>query len=162
MTDIFNTAAVRASSLSADHPLAAVLSGRDDILTMTEQAHDAALTPDDPGGLSHGTRAALCCRMARQNGEAALADHFAGLMDDTSTPIAGLDFDGGGDARLAAILRHADLVTGDTKSVVAGDIDALKSAGVSEDDIVRLSELIAFISYQIRLTIGLRLMGEAL
>ena len=53
-------------------------------------------------------------------------------------------------------------MTGDTKSVVASDIDALKSAGVSEDDIVRLSELVAYVSYQIRLTIGLRLMGEAL
>ena len=64
MTDIFNTAAVHASGLSANHPLAVVLSGRDDILVMTEQAHDAALTPDDPGGLSHDERAALCCRMA--------------------------------------------------------------------------------------------------
>jgi uncharacterized protein YciW len=53
-------------------------------------------------------------------------------------------------------------VTTDAKSVVAGDIAALKSAGVSEDDIVRLSELVAFNSYQIRLTIGLRLMREAL
>lgn len=165
MTDIFDTAAVRASGLSADHPLAGALAGRDDILTMTEQAHDAALTPDDPGGLSHGERAALCCRMARTNGESALAEHFAGLMGGApveTAEIADPAFDGGGDARMAAILRHTDIVTGDTKSVVASDIEALKTAGVSEDDIVRLSELVAFVSYQIRLTIGLRLMGEAL
>ena len=76
--------------------------------------------------------------------------------------IADPGYDGDGDTRMAAILRHTDIVTGDTKSVVADDIEALKTAGVSEDDIVRLSELVAFISYQIRLPIGLRLMGEAL
>ena len=160
MTDIFNTAAVQASGISAGHPLAVILSSRDDILIMTEQAYDATLKPDNPGGISHDERAALCCRMARLNGEAALAKHFAGLMSDEDANIADLNFYGDGDARLAAIIGHTDLVTGDTKSVVAGDIDALKSAGISEDDIVRLSELIAFASYQIRLTIGLRLMGE--
>lgn len=165
MTDIFDTAAVRASGLGADHALAGALSGRDDILTMTQQAHDAALRPEEPGGLSHAERAALSCRMARMNGEEGLANHFAGLVGGApgeTAQLADPEFSGGDDARMAAILRHTDIVTGDTKSVVAGDIEALKSAGVSEDDIVRLSELVAFISYQIRLTIGLRLMGEAL
>jgi uncharacterized protein YciW len=165
MSDIFGTAAVRASGLKADHPLATALSGRDDILTMTQQAHDAALTPDEPGGLSHGERAALCCRMARLNREEGLAAHFLALMAGVSAATAQLadpGFDGGDDARLGAFLRHTDLVTTDAKGVVAGDIAALKDAGVSEDDIVRLSELVAFISYQIRLTIGLRLMGETL
>ena len=162
MTDIFNTAAVRASGISAGHPLAAVLLSRDDILTMTEQAHDATLKPSDPGGISHGERAALCCRMARLNGEVTLAKHFSELMDGSVAQIADLNFDGDGDVRLAAILKHTDLVTGDTKSVVAGDIDALKRAEISEDDIVRLSELVAFASYQIRLTVGLRLMGKVL
>ena len=74
---------------------------------------------------------------------------------------AGLAFDGGGDERLCALLRHTDLATTDTKSVVAADIAALVSAGVSEDDIVRLLELVAFVNYQVRLTIGLRLMGDA-
>ena len=69
MADIFNTAAVRASGLRKDHALAAALSGREDILTMTQQAHDAALPPDAPGGLSHAVRAALACRMARLNSE---------------------------------------------------------------------------------------------
>lgn len=165
MSDIFQTFAVRASGLKPDHSLAGALSGRDDILTMTQQAYDAALTPDEPGGLSHGERAALCCRMARLNREEGLAAQFSSLMMDAQTDIAQIadpEFDGGDNVRLAAILRHTDLVTTDSKNVVAGDIAALKSDGVSEDDIVRLSELIAFISYQIRLTVGLRLMGEVL
>jgi uncharacterized protein YciW len=52
------------------------------------------------------------------------------------------------------------LATTDTKSVVKTDIAALKKAGVSEDDIVRLSELVAFVNYQVRLAAGLKLLGE--
>ena len=166
MTDIFATAAVKASGIQTDGPLADALSGRSDILTMTQQAHDAALKPNEPGGMSHKMRAALSCRMARLSREVPLAAHFATLMDSASGPaeinqIADPAFDGGGDAWLSAILRHTDLVTTDPKTVLAGDIPALTGAGVSEDDIVRLSELVAFLSYQIRLTIGLRLIGDA-
>jgi len=165
MTEIFNTAAVRASGLAADHTLSAALLGREDILTMTQLAHNAALTPDEPGGISHAARAALSCRMARLNEEEELAAYFLAMIGDATAQtarMADVSFDGGDCARLVAILRHADLVTKDTKGVVAGDIAALINAGISEDDIVRLSELVAFVNYQIRLTVGLRLMGEAL
>jgi uncharacterized protein YciW len=166
VTDIFETAAVKASGIQMDSTLADVLSGRSDILTMTQQAHDAALKPDEPGGLSHKMRAALSCRMARLSQEEPLAAHFATLMDSANGPteinqISDPNFDGGSHAWLSAILRHTDLVTMDTKAVVAGDIPALIGADVSEDDIVRLSELVAFLSYQMRLTIGLRLIGDA-
>ena len=166
MTDIFETAAVRAAGLRADGKLAAILAGRADILAMTRQAEDAALAPATPGGLSHAMRAALCCRMARLDREAALAAHYETLMTAAGAApdiarLADPDFDGGADSRTAAILRHVDLVTTDARSVVAADIEALTAAGVSEDDIVRLSELVAFASYQIRLAVGLRLLGEA-
>ena len=47
--------------------------------------------------------------------------------------------------------EHASLPTG---------IAALAAAGISEDDIVRLSQLIAFVNYQVRLVTGLRLMED--
>lgn len=165
MTKVFDTAAVQASGLSAGRTLSAALMGREDILTMTQQAHEAALTPDKPGGLSHAERAALSCRMARLNEEDGLAAYFLAMIGDApeqTARMADITFDGGDSGRLVAILRHTDLVTKDTKGVVAGDIAELISAGISEDDIVRLSELVSFVSYQIRLTVGLRLMGEAL
>ena len=37
---------------------------------------------------------------------------------------------------------------------------ALRTAGLDDSDIVRLSELSAFVSYQIRVVAGLRLMAE--
>lgn len=166
MTALETTTVRCAAGLDASHPLAEILDGRGDIFTMTEQAHDAALTPNQPGGLSHAERAALACRMTRLNAEPALAQHFEALMavakpSDATARIADPDFDGGSDVRLAALLRHTDLATCDTKSVAADDITTLTDAGISEDDIVRLSELVAFVNYQARVTRGLRLLAGA-
>lgn len=163
MTDIFETVAARVSGVGKDSPIADAMSLRADILTMTDQAQNAALKPADCGGFSHAERAALSCRMARVSGETGLAAHFleltsaAGATADVER-IADPDFDGAPDPRLAAILRHTDLVTARPSAAEAADIRALVDAGVAEGDIVRLSELVAFVSYQIRLTIGLRLL----
>lgn len=166
MTDIMDTVAVRASGVGTDNAIVGALSLRGDILTMTEQAHDAALKPAVSGGFSHTERAALSCRMARLSGETGLAAHFEDLMSAAGASadvrrIAGPEFNGEPDQRLAAVLRHTDLVTVRPNAAVAEDIEALARAGVSEDDIVRLSELAAFVSYQIRLTVGLRLLGSS-
>lgn len=168
MSEFFKTAAIQAAGVRADHPMADMLSLRADIFTMTDQAQNAALTPDAPGGLSHGVRAALACRMCRLNREDGLSAHFEALMEQTGAPeevaqIADTSYPGGESGagkRLDAIIRHTDLATRDAKSVTGGDIAALAAAGISEDDIVRLSELIAFVNYQVRLVIGLRLMGD--
>lgn len=166
MTDMIDTVATRVSGIGADSPIAAALSLRSDILTMTEQAHDAALKPAISGGFSHGERAALSCRMARLSGETDLAAHFMELMTAAGVSadvqrFSDPDFKHDPDPRLAAILRHTDLVTTRPSEATAEDIEALATAGVDEDDIVRLSELAAFVSYQIRLTVGLRLLAAS-
>ena len=157
--DIFETIVAKAAGISAGSPLAGVLSGRSDVLELTEKSHDAALRPRQPGGLTHSERAALACRIALLNNETVLARHYESLIGGGNFVIADTGFDGGGDIRLRAILRHTDLVTVNPKEAVSGDISALKSAGIADADIVRLSELIAFVSYQIRVVAGLRLMA---
>lgn len=164
MTAPSQSTTVRAAGLDGDHPLDPVLASRADILAMTEAAMEAALNPKDPGGLSRGLRAALACRMAKANGADALAAQFADRMDTVDTDSAERRaaepaYDGSPDRRLAALIRHTDIVTLDTKSVTGADIEALSAAGVSEDDIVRLSELTAFVNYQARVVRGLQLLG---
>ena len=44
---------------------------------------------------------------------------------------------------------------------VIEDISKLQAVGVSDADIVRLCELIAFVAYQVRVAAGLRLMNGA-
>ncbi len=165
MKGIFDSIVVRATGISAQHPLADVVKARSNIIELTESSHAAALHPNRPGGLSHSERVALACRIARLNEADALAHHYENMIEgadgsDVTPSIADSTFEGASDARLRAIIRHTDLVAVDVKKVTEDDISALRSAGISEEDIVRLSELIAFVSYQIRLVAGLKLMVQ--
>jgi uncharacterized protein YciW len=130
-------------------------------LMQSSQANDAAiLAPHDPGGLPHHQRLALACRIARINGDTRLADHYAAALAADPPAFADPAITDG-EPRLAAILRHVDLVTRTPRSATQADIAALQAAGVTQPDIVRLSQLIAFVNYQVRVTAGLRLMGAA-
>jgi uncharacterized protein YciW len=144
-------------------PLAEVVAGRADIMALTQQTHDGALMPETPGGISHAERAALACRIAKINNDSDFEAHFEALLEKadpsgTAARLADIWFDGGGDARLKALIRHVDLVAHAPKDATRHDIELLREAGIAEPDIVRLAELIAFVSYQIRVAAGLRLM----
>ena len=143
--------------------VAAAVDGRANIFAMTEAAHDAALTPNDPGGLSHALRAALAERVSRLHADDKMAGHFRGLLDvagadETLLAIASLEGDTP-DPVVAAMVGYTDQVAKAPREMTAADITALQSAGVSDPDIVRLAELNAFLAYQLRLIAGLRLLG---
>ncbi|KQW66553.1 MAG: hypothetical protein AAAB36_19140 [Ensifer adhaerens] len=143
--------------------MAGVLSARADIMALTQKTHDSALTPENPGGLSHAERAALAWRIAKINDHKAFEDHFEALLEKAGAPdaaarMADIWFDGGSDIRAKALIRHVDLVAHAPKQATRRDIESLQEAGLADDDIVRLSELVAFVSYQIRVAVGLELM----
>jgi uncharacterized protein YciW len=160
MLDIFETVVAKAAGITKSSPLKGALALRSDILELTENSHDASLRPNQPGGLNHAERAGLACRIAKRNNESVLARHYETMFGVGSQSFANTEFDGGDDARAKAILRHTDLVTLNPKEATADDVLALRTAGLDDADIVRLSELIAFVSYQIRVVAGLRLMAE--
>jgi uncharacterized protein YciW len=135
-------------------------------MEMTQATHDAALTPADPGGLSHAERAALAVRVARLNRDDALAAHYETLLDaakadDGVRAMADPAKRETGDARRDAIVAFTDLVTARPRDTEPEDVEALKAAGIGDADIVRLAELNAFLAYQVRLIAGLRLMRSA-
>lgn len=143
--------------------MAAAVAGRADIMALTQKTHDSALTPENPGGLSHAERAALAWRIAKINDNKAFEDHFEALLEKVDAPdaaarMADIWFDGGHDIRAKALIRHVDLVAHAPKQATRRDIELLQEAGLADDDIVRLSELVAFVSYQIRVAVGLDLM----
>lgn len=158
MTRVIETVA----GVAAGSPLAAALAERETALRLSQESHDAVLAPREPGGLSHALRAALAARMARHCGDACLAGHYEGLLA-AAGPAPGLAAVAAGEAapdpRVAAIVRHVDLVSRSPRDATRADIAALTGAGVSEPDVVRLSELVAFVGYQARAVAGLRLMG---
>jgi len=136
---------------------------RAEIVKLSEAAHDAVLVPREPGGLSHALRAALAARMARHLGDPAAASHYDFYVthqgDAETAPLTqpGSHAD---DPRTEAIVCHVDLLTLSPRDATRGSIEALRAAGVEEADIVRLSELAAFVNYQLRVVAGLRLLGS--
>ncbi|MDR0225755.1 MAG: CMD domain protein [Burkholderiaceae bacterium] len=61
--------------------------------------------------------------------------------------------------RLAAALAHAHLLAYHPRDAGSTDLQVLQQAGWSETDIVILSQLAAFLSFQIRVVAGLRVLG---
>ena len=159
MTTLIETAA----AVPATSRLGEALKARAEILRLSEAAHDAVIVPREPGGLGHGLRAALAARMCRHLRDNTLATHYDSYLAHSSDPdIAALAHPGGssGDARHDAMAVHADLLTLAPRRATRQDIDTLKAAGIDEADIVRLSELAAFVNYQLRVVAGLKLLQE--
>ena len=159
MPDIIDEAA----GLAAGSAVHALRRERPEIVRLSQTSFDAALRPKDPGNFSRAERAALAERMARHFEDARLAATYAELLaaEDASAGVRALADPAApapSDARLAAVLRHVDLVTLTPEAATAGDIDRLKDAGLDDRDIVTLAGLIAFVNYQIRVAAGLRML----
>ena len=129
---------------------AAAMAQRAQLIAASEANGRAVLSPQDPGGLSQGARLAFAARIAALNGDEALAAHYRAAP--VGEPYAQ-------DASFLAMQRHVDLVTTTPRQATRDDISTLQQAGVADADIVRLSQLIAFVNYQVRLIAGLRLIG---
>ena len=149
------------AGVQAGGALAEALGARAETMDMTEAAHDAVLSPADAGGISHGERAAMAERIARIYKDEALAEHYASRLSDGDKQVLADIRDprqSPAEARLGAALRHLDMVTIRPSEATEADVDKLRLAGISEPDIVRLSELVAFVNYQVRVIAGLRLL----
>ncbi|WP_147197665.1 alkylhydroperoxidase domain protein [Pantoea sp. CCBC3-3-1] len=93
-------------------------------------------------------RAALARQVALWHQAPQLANYYASLP---SQPAEG--------AGLQAALAHAETLTFTPAAATQGDLHALREAGWSVQDIVTLSQLVAFVSFQSRLLTGLRLLA---
>ena len=65
-------------------------------------------------------------------------------------------------ARLAAALDHAHLLVFRPRDAAPAAMQALLDAGWSTNGIVTLSQLVAFLSFQVRSVVGLRTLGASL
>lgn len=64
-----------------------------------------------------------------------------------------------GDPRIAAIMRHVDLIVTHPVDSTRADMEALLDAGLTPGGIVALSQVVAYVSYQLRLVATLRALG---
>ncbi len=122
---------------------------------------------DSAAALSLADRCIIAVRVASHTGSRAVADWYADLATSAgaeATEIARARdvSDRWADSTpLAAAIRHADMLTTRPASAQRGDLQALKAAGFTPAGIMSLSQVVAFVSYQLRLIAGLRAIGDA-
>ncbi|WP_052214817.1 hypothetical protein [Belnapia sp. F-4-1] len=133
-------------------PLAALRLQREAIRQHAQGAWRELVLTQVPGGVSSRERAAIALAVARQQGNAALLAECEALAAQVGAPPEG--------ARTEVLLRYAAMVAEAPERCGQADIDALVAAGMSSQDIVAVTQLVAFIPFQVTLLAGLRAMQE--
>lgn len=154
------------AGITPDSKLAQLRAERPVLVAATQGSHRALFEPDDLGNVSHRERDGLALRVAALTPSPELvAWHRDRLRAQGETEATIAAFEQGPDGagltvREVALLRHADILANTPGKATPDDIAALKAAGFTPRDIVTISQLIAFVSFQARLLVGLRLVGE--
>jgi CMD domain protein len=154
------------AGLEAGSPLYELRHQRADVARYTQGSYHELLEPQDLAGVSRIERESIALRAATLAGSERVAEHHRaqlralGVSDDIS---AVEQFPNGAalPERLALILRHVDLLTLEPRAATLEAIQALQAGGLSARDIVIVSQLIAFLSFEVRVLAGLRALGEA-
>jgi len=127
---------------------------RPDFVRYSQGSHDVLIVPAEPGGISLAERAAAAWRIAVINGDEKLAAHYHALLD----PATAARLAEAMPPRLATIMAHVERVATAPRDATPEHIRGLEAVGLSARDIVTLSQLIAFVSYQVRVLAGMRLL----
>jgi len=153
------------AGIAPGSPLDRLREQRPETLRHAQGSFQVLLEPDDPGGVSREEREAIALRVATLERFPDVADFHRDRLRQLGAQgdrVAAIEqFPDGGDvpAQLAAILRHTDLLTTSSRSGSPEAIARLRQAGLSDQDIVTISQLIAYMSYEIRMVALLRAMG---
>jgi uncharacterized protein YciW len=142
----------RIIGLAPASPLSNLRAQRPDIVRHTQGSHDVLLFPADSGGLSLSERALIAARVAEASGHAALTRHYRQLLAERGDPPQ--------DRRLDTILQHVNRVATAPGTALPAHIEAQRAVGLSARDIVALTQIVAFVSYQVRAAVGLALLAE--
>ncbi len=142
------------AGLSPDSPVAALRREKPDLVAFAQGSDQSLLEPADPNDLSLLERHAVAYRVGLLTGFPAVEKrHRRRLLDFGRTDLASHIErypDVKLEPRLAAIIRHTDLVTLHPGAAGPEDIAALHAAGLSPAAVVTLGQLLGFLGYQIR------------
>ncbi len=178
----------RLAGLPAGSPLHAIRAQRPQARDNAQASYLALFQPEHPGDVSLAERNAVAAFVAGLHGEAEIAAFYASGLDDAEImaaeavraatrgpygrfpagPLSAEDVEGplyraspGVPAKLAAGLEHAHALVFHPRDVGVADLQKLLDAGWSTTGIVTLSQLVSFLSFQIRVVVGLRALAEA-
>jgi CMD domain protein len=135
---------------------------RGDVFRHVQGSHDVLLFPQDEGGVGRAERAAIALRVALIAKDERLAAHYRALLSEAggSELIGAIVQPDLGEPRFAALLHYADLVSQAPDTATPEDVAKLRALGFTSRDIVVVAQLVAFVSFQIRLLAGMRILRE--
>jgi len=139
-----------AAGLAPGDSLHAARRFRAPVVAASQASHDALLN-EPVEGLSPADRLRVAVHVCTVTGVASLAKHYAErLAGDTTGRSASPS------PALSAMLAFATKLTADPRLGDRAALDALKHAGLDDPAIVALAQLVAFLSYQLRVVAGLQ------
>ncbi len=149
--------------------VATLRSQKPELASQLQDYYDAVFLPatDSSAALSPAERWLIAIRTASHTRSGAAVDWYS-AQADTSKVEEGLIVKArnaaepwNGDPRSNAIMRHVDLIVTHPVDSSQSDIDALADGGLSPMAIVALSQVVAYVSYQVRLVATLRALGAS-
>lgn len=154
------------AGLAPDSPLAGVRALRPEVVRHTQASYEKLFTPADSSDLTAIERGLVALRVAALNAHSILLAHYRqqlaalGITPEQMTVFEQSDQNVILDPRTTAIMRHVDLVTRTPGAATPADLTTLQAAGLSVTAIVTLSQLIAFLSFQVRTLAVLAVLTE--
>jgi len=154
------------AAIPAHTPLDTLRAQRPDIVRYAEGSYRALLEPADLGGVSAIDRDLIALRVGILTGSTALVDWHqarlrrADVADPVLVAVATNPFSEQLTPRQQAILRHVDRLTKAPTTAAAAHIAELGAVGLTPRDVVVISQLIAFLSFQVRTLVGLHILAE--
>jgi uncharacterized protein YciW len=116
--------------ISEGSPLAQLRARRPEARTRAQSSYAVLFNPPDPGGLSPPERFEVALRVAELHGASMLAAHYRARLAD------------------------------DPSAATAVLLEELEEQGLTAAEIVTLSQIIAFVAYQVRVVASLALIEE--
>ena len=154
------------AGIAPGSPLAELRAKREAATRHTQGSYDALFGATAATTVTRTERFAVALRVAVLHEEPAFIDHFSRLLRESGADegLAAAVGAGGGQGvspRLGALLKHAELLVLDPAAATPADLRALESSGLTAAEIVTVSQLVAFVSYQVRVFVGLALLNGA-
>ena len=139
------------AGVEADSPLATLRAQRPESVQHAQGSYAALFDPAESVGLAPGERFAVARHVAQLHAAEAAEQHYAARLAAVGEPSPS--------PRLSALLAHAELLSQRPAAARPADLQALADAGLFTREIVTLSQIIAFVAFQVRVIAGLRLLG---
>ncbi|MGP9538064.1 CMD domain protein [Brachybacterium sp. AOP43-C2-M15] len=142
--------------------IASLRSLRPQAREQAQRSYQVLLEPADPGSVPLRERYAVAAHVAGLHGPGPAAELYLENLRDEDPDLADLLEAGEstGETHLDAGLAHADLLVLRPSEASPSHLRALEAAGWDADGIVTLSQLISFLTFQLRVAHGLRVLAE--